>query len=233
MEEQSPSQSQQTSPSDETAETRSLWDLFSKIKGTQDAKCLTCDQVLKNTRGRTSGLHVHLRTRHKIFIKKRTELGDKSTENGDLIPRSKQQKISELIPTLEDKSLEAVLSRLISLDGLPFAVFSTSVDLRDLFTSSGYIDVPKTPQIIRNNVIQHAQKIRGHVTSEIGKFKNLGKKFSVTFDEWTSKRNRSKQNLNCKYINVNVHRDDIFWSLGLVRIHGGAPAEKCLELVAD
>lgn len=81
MEEQSPSQSQQTSPSDETAETRSLWDLFSKIKGTQDAKCLTCDQVLKNTRGGTSGLHVHLRTRHKIFIKKRTELGDKSTGN--------------------------------------------------------------------------------------------------------------------------------------------------------
>ncbi|OXA54474.1 hypothetical protein Fcan01_11805 [Folsomia candida] len=208
MEESSTSQSPQTSPSDETVETRTLRDLFLK-EGSQEAKCRIWDQILKTTQGATTGLHVHLRTKHKIFIKKRTELGDKNTENSDLTPRSKQRKISEGLPTQDDKSMEAVLSRLTALDGLPFAVFTTSLDLRDLLTNGGYLDVPKTPQIIRNTVIQHTVKIRGHVISEIRKLENLGKKFSITFDEWTSKRNRR-----------------------LVRIHGGAPAEKCLDLVS-
>lgn len=233
MEESSTSQSPQTSPSDETVETRTLRDLFLK-EGSQEAKCRIWDQILKTTQGATTGLHVHLRTKHKIFIKKRTELGDKntgniaevngrndglikfplcSTENSDLTPRSKQRKISEGLPTQDDKSMEAVLSRLTALDGLPFAVFTTSLDLRDLLTNGGYLDVPKTPQIIRNTVIQHTVKIRGHVISEIRKLENLGKKFSITFDEWTSKRNRRLVNIPL----LILHSDDVI--LGILSLY--------------
>ena len=51
------------------------------------------------------------------------------------------------------------------------------------------------------------------------------KKFSLTLDEWTSKRNR-------RYINVNIHgMDKKQHNLGLIRIYGSCPAEKAVELV--
>jgi hypothetical protein len=49
--------------------------------------------------------------------------------------------------------------------------------------------------------------------------------FSLTFDEWTSIQNR-------RYLNVNVHIEGEFWSLGLARaVVGSLPVEKCFELV--
>jgi hypothetical protein len=56
------------------------------------------------------------------------------------------------------------------------------------------------------------------------RFRSQGMRFSLTFDEWTSIKNR-------RYLNVNVHIEDKFWSLGLARIVVSLPAEKCIELV--
>jgi hypothetical protein len=36
---------------------------------------------------------------------------------------------------------------------------------------------------------------------------------------------------NRRYFNVNVHIEDKFWSLGLARVVGSLPAEKCIDLV--
>lgn len=51
-------------------------------------------------------------------------------------------------------------------------------------------------------------------------------RYSLTFDEWSSTRNR-------RYLNLNVHTKDDFWNLGITRIHGSLPAEKCVTLVED
>jgi hypothetical protein len=53
---------------------------------------------------------------------------------------------------------------------------------------------------------------------------NSGKRFSSTFDEWSSVCNR-------RYMVINVHDESEYWSLGLIRVHGSMPAEKCVELV--
>lgn len=50
------------------------------------------------------------------------------------------------------------------------------------------------------------------------------KRFSLTFDEWTSMKNR-------RYININVHANDTFWNLGLARVHGSMPATKGIEII--
>ena len=50
-----------------------------------------------------------------------------------------------------------------------------------------------------------------------------GQRFSLSFDEWTSQRNR-------RYLNIIVHgQNSIFWSLGFTC--GTLPDEKCIQLL--
>lgn len=47
----------------------------------------------------------------------------------------------------------------------------------------------------------------------------------MTFDEWTSVKNR-------RYLNLNLHATDkIFWNLGLCHVNGTMPTEKCVDIV--
>ena len=49
-------------------------------------------------------------------------------------------------------------------------------------------------------------------------------RFSLIFDEWTPIKNR-------RYLNVNFHIKDKFWSLGFAGVVSSLPAEKSNELV--
>jgi len=73
--------------------------------------------------------------------------------------------------------------------------------------------------------MQHGHRIQSVVSLAMQRLKDMGQQFSVTLDEWTSTRNR-------RYINVNVHANGgKFWSLGMVRVQGSMPVEKCVELL--
>lgn len=92
---------------------------------------------------------------------------------------------------------------------------------------AGYSDLPKSQNAIRALVMRHAGDIQSQVKSELTLRLKEGKRFSLTFDEWTSVRNR-------RYMVVNVHDGGThqqFWSLGLVRVHGSMPAENCVTLL--
>jgi len=73
-------------------------------------------------------------------------------------------------------------------------------------------------------VMDHGVRVRSFVSGEMQLLEKQGHRFSLTFDEWTSNRNR-------RYMCVNVHANTQFWSLGMIRIHGSMPAEKCVELL--
>lgn len=50
--------------------------------------------------------------------------------------------------------------------------------------------------------------------------------FAVSYDEWTSNRNK-------RYLSLNLHSAALsgpfkFKNLGLVRVHGSLPAQKCI-----
>lgn len=75
-------------------------------------------------------------------------------------------------------------------------------------------------------VIQYSQKIREELTKKLSALIENGERFCLTFDEWSSTRNR-------RYMNLNVHTDKEFWNLGLTRAKGTLPAEKCVKLVND
>lgn len=190
-----------------------------------------CKATLKAVGGSTKSLHTHLRSKHYINLLKREDAGD--DKKGDdsesqtcSISVLKPASITKyLIAPIQDKSLAATVARMTACDGLPYRVFTSSTDLRRILTSAGYGDVPKSNATIHDMVMKHTEKVRSFVIAEMQAKKNEGRKFSLTFDEWTSVRNR-------RYMVINVHEEGPqFWSLGLVRVFGSMPAEKCVELL--
>lgn len=68
-------------------------------------------------------------------------------------------------------------------------------------------------------VHQQFELAKFEVTQRLNAMKSNGDRFSLTLDEWTSRKNRG-------YLNVNVHfKDGDFVNLGLERIPGRCPAE--------
>jgi len=55
--------------------------------------------------------------------------------------------------------------------------------------------------------MDQGRRVRSIVSGEIAKRRSQGQRFTVTFDEWMSRRNR-------RYMNINVHGvNGTFWSL--------------------
>jgi hypothetical protein len=220
-----------------------VWEHFVRDGDKQTAQCKKCKASLKIGGGSTKSLHNHLQTKHSINVlkgKPSADLGSDEEGNGDnnvtdvVKPNMHKNSRSTLasgslmmkyVLKPNESSLAATVARLTACDGLSFNVFSTSNDLRRVFAAAGYSDIPKSANGISALVSGHGQAVRSYVMTELAERKASGQKFSITFDEWTSTRNR-------RYMIVNVHEQGPkFWSLGLVRVYGSMPAEKCIELL--
>jgi len=91
----------------------------------------------------------------------------------------------------------------------------------------GFSNLPTSPTSIQRMVMEHGVRIRSFITGEISEQKKQGHQFSLTFDEWTSNRNR-------RYMCINLHGNRAtFWSLGMVSVHGSLPADKCITLLNE
>ena len=96
---------------------------------------------------------------------------------------------------------------------------------RKSLTARGF-DVPKSATTIRNMVIDYGKMIQQRYKLELINMKKQNRKFSLSFEEWSSLKNR-------RYLNLNVHIQNKFWNLGLVRVHGSLPAESCIKLIEE
>lgn len=123
------------------------------------------------------------------------------------------------------KSLEETIARMTAKDGLTFRVFTTSEDLRRCLKKDGFSTIPTSPNTIRRMMITYSQSVHTKIKAEIKSELSGGSRFCVTFDEWTSCRNR-------RYMNLILHgKGSKIWNLGLVRCKGSMTAEKCLDVV--
>ena len=80
----------------------------------------------------------------------------------------------------------------------------------------GYENLLKSVNTLREIVLEYSNNVRISIISELSKKKISGevvcKKFSLSFDEWTSQRNR-------RYLNMIVHgQNSNFLSLRLAKI---------------
>ncbi|CAG5034884.1 unnamed protein product [Parnassius apollo] len=135
--------------------------------------------------------------------------------------RKKRQKITDHFLPVEDTSMEKKISRMVAKDGLPFRVFCTSTDMRNLFNSSGH-KLPMSPNTIKLIVMNYGMTLKMKIMRELAQLKKNDHRFTLTCDEWTSSMNK-------RYMNVNVHTflngNTMFWNLGLIRVFGSMPAE--------
>ena len=202
-----------------------VWFYFLRDKENQQVKCKKCGKVLKSTGGSTTCFHTHLKTRHNIVLLKRKLATDSEASTSAVVQPLRKTKtvITDYFKKQRDNTLPAVLSRLVALDGLPFSLFITSSELRMCLEARGF-EVPKSATTIRNMVVDYANALQKIVKCELTLLRSQGIRFSLTFDEWSSIRNR-------RYLNVEVLTQTDFWNLGLVRVMGSCPAEKCIELV--
>lgn len=199
---------------------KSVWSHFLVARDKSEAaKCIKCSQILLTKGGSTKGLHTHLKV-HNINISETRK--NPSDELSEL--QCKQAKMTQFFESSSDKSLSAVLSRMIAVDGITFSAVVKSADLRAMMSTCGF-DVPKSRDTIRNIVLKYYQKIKGNSIAEIESVKNQGNKFSLVFDEWTSTSNRH-------FLNVNLFAKNKYWNLGLLRYKTSMTAEVCVEILA-
>lgn len=231
-------------------EPNSIWRHFYIAKDKQSAKCKICPNKIIMTRGgSTKGLHNHYAVHKKPESRGQQQrtVAEPQTDSEDSevividepgpsssLSAPKKRKISDyyiMDGDHEDNSLEAVIARMTSLDGLPFRVFIVSKDLRKGLEARGFVNLPTSSTTIKDKVVMYCEKVFNSFSGEMKSLRQKGRCFSVTFDEWTSTANK-------RYININVHgcseqQRIKIWNIGLIRAKGSIPAETCVILVKE
>lgn len=122
----------------------------------KDAKCFMCDNVYKVTNGSYKGVKTHLASKHSITLDsgecqlKRsatnlittapTPKPDENKTSVNEIPTKKQKKIDSFFK--DKKSMEMMVSRMVSRGGYSLNSFCADPDMRFLFANSGF-QLPK------------------------------------------------------------------------------------------
>lgn len=121
------------------------------------AKSKTCSRIIKVLRGSTSGTTYTFKNTTLINVLKRTE---------GKLTRGKND------------CFDKVLSRMTALDGFPFKVFYTSIELRKLLIVRGLKNVPKS---VLYYVKNYSNSVRNSLKKELIKLKLNDTKFSLVF----------------------------------------------------
>lgn len=216
----------------------SVWHYFLRAQDKISAKCKKCQKILKCAGGSTSGLQKHFKNVHhtnlsaeKESLANQTSSGGNTTTaipstNTEHVPK-KRTKLTEYYECDSNPSMEVMISRMTALRGYPFRQFVECEDLKRLFKKSGHT----LPKSVDSIIVRVAIQKKIQLTNEITTLLKEGHKFSISFDEWTSVRNR-------RYMSLNLHSRHFsggknFKNVGLIRIYGSLPAKKCVEEISS
>ena len=111
----------------------------------------------------------------------------------------------------------------MSVDGLTFNQIANSSLISRAFKANDY-SMPKSFQTIRDHFVKEFKNTLMTVSEKVNTAKKNGDRFSISFDESTSVRNR-------RYMNLYLHDGQSFQSLGMIRVKGSMKSEKAIELV--
>ena len=119
-------------------------------------------------------------------------------------------------------SLAEVVAELAAKDRLTFSQIANSARIHEAFKKSGW-PIPMKPHAVRELVMEYYKQVAEDTKKEIQKMLKLKKRFSLTSDEWTAL-------LNKRFMNVNLHCQELTINLGMIPIKGSMPAEIAKEL---
>jgi len=185
----------------------------------ETAKCNLCSVILKAGGSSTKSLINHLKSKHRIHVRRCYEAVSEDTK-----PKSKVVRIEAYFRN-EKESLSEVTARLVSVDGLTFNQIANSSLIRRAFKDDGYF-LPTSPQNIRDHLIKEFEKTLRIVSEKVDTITKNGCHFSISFDEAASVRNR-------RYMNLYLHHEQSIQPLGMIRVKGSMKTEKAIELVRE
>lgn len=173
-----------------------VWRYFKKVNNEQNVECNRCGKKLSHKDKSTSNMRKHLDCIHSIKLENTVAaIAQVSSSNN-------------LDNYLKKRSIEEQISRLAAVDGLTIRQITQSEFIRNAF-SDKRMKLPQSENTIMQIIRDHAKKCQELVKNHLAKLKI--KKFSLTFDEWTSTMQR-------RYMNVNLHTTKHMFNLGLIRI---------------
>lgn len=200
------------------AEPDSVWFYFLRAVSGDSGKCKKCNAIIKTTSGSTSGLRTHMHSIHNLNVNKRQK-----PDSGN-VPQTK--KITDFDDISKSNTLEACIARMAAKDGISFNVIASSDDIRKGLIARGFENPPKSATSVRDIILKCHMKVKQQIKDELNKLIVGGKRVSITLDEWTSQRNR-------RYLNINIHTEHQLWNVGLQRVIGNLPAEKCADEITN
>lgn len=198
-----------------------VWSYFNKINGKEEAQCLKCVKTFNCKGSSTSALIKHLKNVHKIS--KSDEKGDK-TPCGE--PPQKKLKQTMIITKTNKPSRSEIISKLVAEDGLTIAQVQKSSFIREGIKRLYDYDLPKSSTTIMKEVHNFSGEKQKEITETLSAAVNKGCRFSLSFDEWTSKRGR-------RYCNINLHTEEDKYCLGIARVYGSMTSEKTQKILRE
>jgi hypothetical protein len=124
---------------------------------------------------------------------------------------------------LEKESLEDRVSKQVTVDGISMKKITKSSFIRSAFLKDGY-NLPKSRKGVMKLVHAKYNEVKDLYRKRFAEFISANERFSFTCDEYTSLRNK-------RYMNISVKINSDVSYLGMIRMEGSYPAERCLQLI--
>lgn len=196
----------------------SCWDYFEKLTDSekQQARCKICHKDYSNAKSQSTGLHRHLRTQHGL-IRKIDSTQTRSQNNITSQPHS--------ITENEEDTFPFMVAEMVAYDGIPIQKLCTSNSIQKLFAAKGFTPF-KQPTSYTLMIHKFADEKRLELLKKIQNMKLAGIKFSGSFDEWTSFKNK-------RYLNLHLYQENESHNLGLKRIRGKCDATQLKVLIDE
>ena len=118
-----------------------------------------------------------------------------------------------------------VVAKLVAVAGQTFNQIARSKLLRRTFAADGY-SLPSSGDYVKKVFMKQFAEIQTEIVTKIREIKQTDNRFSISFEESTTTRNR-------RFINLNLHFLVGFQSLGLIRVKGSLMTERALEFVQE
>ena len=192
-----------------------VWKHFSHVD--DEATCQHCHKKLSCKGGSTSGLFRHLKSKHSLSLNEEQPSSSKKPK----IQQS-QKSIMSFVDVKKEK-LPSIVSQLAAVDGFSIHAICKSKFIREAISAKGFrlpISETSTMDLIHSEYKAILEETKDKIERKLQS--NI--RFSVTLDEYTSIRCR-------KYMNINIHYQNEFINLGLIRMLGSCDAGKILQLL--
>ena len=119
--------------------------------------------------------------------------------------------------------MQTIVSQLAAVDGFSIHAICKSKFIRESISARGF-RLPFAETGIMNLIHCEHKTIQEEIKGKIKAKLQSNTRFSITLDEYTSIRSR-------KYMSVNIHYENEFINLGLIRMFGSCDAVKMLQLL--